>query len=181
VRQPRNAEFWSAASAIISFGCNKVFLGGPLPVGWVTLSCAAGAAEPLRVSALRVSIVAAEPLGGRRSPIVVCCAARALDTTTRHQRTIIAAGLPAATASFDRSRLSRHRIQHSRPRSGFTKKCCPGGSTPEPPREAPFRVKASRWLAPKNACPAAEGASTQKIPAKCRQGESIRLKIIPFQ
>ena len=34
----------------------------PPPAGRVTLSCASGAAEPLRVLALRVSIVAAEPI-----------------------------------------------------------------------------------------------------------------------
>lgn len=36
--------------------------GRPPPGGRVTLSCACGAAEPLRISALRVSIVAAEPV-----------------------------------------------------------------------------------------------------------------------
>jgi len=99
-----------------------------------TLSCAAGAAEPLCVSALRVSIVAAEPAGRGRPPNKVAYVARALDTTTRHQRTILAASLPAATASVDRSCPSMRRIWHSRSRSGSTKKCCPGGSTPEPPR-----------------------------------------------
>lgn len=78
-----------------------------LSEGWATPSRWSGhallrgrAAEPPCVSALRVSIVAA----GARCPgwvvtIIVVCVARALDTTTRHQRTIAAymGAMPGST------------------------------------------------------------------------------------
>jgi len=82
----RKVEFWLGRFPPLFRG--RIYLGAAPSLWSGHALLRRRRSRPLPVSALRVSIVAAEPAGRGRSPKKVAYVARALDTTTRHQRTI---------------------------------------------------------------------------------------------
>jgi hypothetical protein len=76
--------------------------GRPPPAGRVTLSCAPGAAEPLRVSALRVSIVAAVPIARAQS---------SFDRLAVRRAVVQASSTRAPGAQRDRDGLTTHSLE----------------------------------------------------------------------